>query len=254
MIKVEQITYRRDEKEILKDVNWQVRPGEHWAIIGLNGSGKTTLLNMIMGYIWPTRGSVEVMGNRYGTCDIREVRKAIGWVSSSFAEQLPGHQRVQDVVLSGLNGSMRLYDEKDGTDLDLAYHWMRMFGCEQLAAERYYLLSQGEKQRVLLSRAMMSNPRLLILDEPCSGLDMYARESLLNMINEMNDVPTLIYVTHHIEEILPKFSHVLVMREGQVFRGGDKQSVLTDEVLSDAYRVPIHVTWKNDRPWVQVTA
>ncbi|MBO8170911.1 MAG: ATP-binding cassette domain-containing protein [Bacillaceae bacterium] len=238
---------------ILDGINWHVNTGEKWAVIGLNGSGKTTLLNMITGYLWPTRGSIDVFGHRYGECDIREIRKSIGWVSSSFSEQLPGNQKVIDIVISGKTAGMRLFEEPNPDDIRRAEDILRSFDCLDLSDKRYHQISQGEKQKVLISRALFNEPRLMILDEPCSGLDLYARESLLQYVESL-DVPGLIYVTHHIEEILPSFTHVLMMKDGQILAAGKKEEVLTDEHLTEAYQVPINLTWSQNRPWVQVGA
>lgn len=193
-IDVQGITYNRDQKTLLADVTWRVRKGEHWALLGLNGSGKTTLLNMITGYIWPTRGSVAVLGETYGTVDLRELRKSIGWVSSSLQEKLHASDRTQYVVLSGKFATIGLYDKPDDDDFEQAAELMRQLGCAHLWDRPYQTCSQGEKQKVLIARALMASPKLLILDEPCNGLDLFARETLLGGIEALGaqaDAPTL---------------------------------------------------------------
>ncbi|UUZ84416.1 ABC transporter ATP-binding protein [Paenibacillus sp. P26] len=210
IIDVRQVSYRRDNKMLLRDVSWQVRPQEHWAILGLNGSGKTTPLNMINGYIWPTEGSIQVLGETFGETDLRELRKSIGWVSSSLQDKLYGTDKSQYVVLSGKFATLRLFDDVEQEDLEQAEEYMRRLGCLHLWDHPYQTCSQGEKQKLLIARALMASPKLLILDEPCNGLDIFSREQLLASIGEWasrKDTPTVLLVTHHTEEILPLFGH-----------------------------------------------
>lgn len=185
MIDVQHVTWKRGPLTLLNDVTWQVGDGEHWALLGLNGSGKTTLLNMITGYLWPTEGSISVLGHTYGDVDLRQLRKSIGWVSSSLQEKLYGTDRTQYVVISGKHATIGLYDKLDDNDLDQARHWMNMLGCGHLWDREYRTCSQGEKQKLLIARALMANPRILILDEPCNGLDLFSREQLLNSISAL---------------------------------------------------------------------
>ncbi|WP_330164457.1 ABC transporter ATP-binding protein [Paenibacillus validus] len=252
-IDVQGITYNRDQKTLLSDVTWRVRKGEHWALLGLNGSGKTTLLNMITGYIWPTRGSVAVLGETYGTVDLRELRKSIGWVSSSLQEKLHASDRTQYVVLSGKFATIGLYDKPDDDDFEQAAELMRQLGCAHLWDRPYQTCSQGEKQKVLIARALMASPKLLILDEPCNGLDLFARETLLGGIEALGaqaDAPTFVYVTHHTEEILPMFGHTLLLRRGEVFDAGATTALLTEERLSRFFELPVDVHWRQGRAWL----
>jgi iron complex transport system ATP-binding protein len=252
---VEQVEWWRGEQHILKNINWQVKSGEHWAILGLNGSGKTTLLQMVAGYLWPSKGRITVLGNQYGRCDLREVRKAIGWVSSVLEERLNPAETVRDIVISGKFASFGLYEEWGEKEVEEAEKIMDVLGCRHLSGHRFGRLSQGEKQKVIIARALMSQPQLLILDEPCNGLDLYAREHLLDTISklaEQQDGPTLLYVTHHIEEILPVFQCVLLMADGAVSAQGKKEEVLSDQNLTAAYRLAIHIEWREGRPWPQI--
>ncbi len=255
VIDVRNVTWKRENKELLKRINWQVKSGEHWAILGLNGSGKTTLLNMINGYIWPTEGEVSVFGDRFGTVDLRELRKSIGWVSSSLQERLYRTDWAQYIVLSGKYATIGLYDNPAEEDVERAFQLMDTLGVGHLIDRRYETCSQGEKQKLLIARALMASPRLLILDEPCNGLDVFSREQLLSGISELArqpDAPTLIYVTHHIEEIVPVFQKTLLIREGEVYTSGETRDVLTTGILTDFFRAPVEVEWRYDRAWLKV--
>ena len=253
MITVENVSFRRNNKRILHDVSWSVQQGEHWCLLGLNGSGKTTLLNIINGYIWPTEGEVHVLGHTFGQTNLPELRKEIGWVSSSLQQRFREHDTVFRIILSGKFASIGLYDEVDERDIERAKELMKLLQCEHLQNQAYGVLSQGERQRVLIARALMPSPKLLILDEPCTGLDLLAREQLLQFIEKVAaepNGPTLIYVTHHVEEILPCFTHTLLMREGEVFASGQTNEQLTGSMLSDFFKRPIAVQHEQDRTWI----
>ncbi len=253
VIEMRQMSCRRGQQYILKDIEWRVEPGEHWAILGLNGSGKTTLLNIINGYMWPSSGIVRVLGKEFGRVDLREVRPQIGWVSSSLQERLYSHEAVADIVLSGKYASIGLYDKPDDADRERAGILLQEVGCGSLGERRYETLSQGEKQKVLIARALMGRPLLLLLDEPCSGLDILSREQFLEAIDGLcrrEGGPNLLYVTHRVEEIMPGFTRALLLRRGQVYSQGDTASVLTTENLSEFFGLPAEVNWREGRPWL----
>jgi len=255
VIQMENITWLRDDKTILENVHWEVKEGQHWCLLGLNGSGKTTLLNMVNGYQWPTKGSISVLGHQFGAYDLRELRKEIGWVSTSLQQKLYGNDSALQIVLSGRDASIGIYDEPTVEDIEKGEHLLLTLRCSHLSSRAYRTLSQGEKQKVLIARALMNQPKLLILDEPCTGLDLIAREQLLQMINEIAlqpNCPTLIYVTHHVEEILPCFSHTLLLKEGKVSSSGLTSDVLSTEKLSDFYNVPVKLEKENDRYWLSI--
>ena len=255
VIELDQVTWTRDGKPIVSGIDWQVERGEHWAVMGLNGSGKTTILNLINGYIWPTSGRVSVLGHPFGTIDLRQLRKSIGWVSSSLQERLYPSSRAEHIVLSGKHATIGLYDEVDETDQTRALEWMTQLGCAHLVGRTYQTCSQGEKQKLLIARALMASPQLLILDEACNGLDFLARESLLAGIAEIAarpDAPTLLLVTHHIEEILPIFSHTLMIRRGEVFARGRTDELLQSKTLSAFFETPVHVGRQRGRAWLSL--
>jgi iron complex transport system ATP-binding protein len=258
IINVQNVYYRREEREILSDISWKVEQGEHWALIGLNGAGKTTLLKMINGYIWPVAGtgaSIEVLEKKFGTFDLRELRKSIGWVSVSLADSISPSHTVFQVVLSGKFATLGIYDEVSTQDERQAGSILDEMGIGHLADRPFGVCSQGERQKVLISRALMASPKLLILDEPCTGLDIYSREKLLTSIEKLGkqeNGPAMIYVTHHIEEVCPAFTHSLVMKDGKIIAAGPKQDVITNELLTDALGLPLEVQWKLGRAWVQL--
>lgn len=253
MISVKNVSLQRNNKNILRNVTWSVHKGEHWCILGLNGSGKTTLLNVINGYTWPNEGNVSVLGHLFGETNLPELRKEIGWVNAAFQQQFKDNDLVLEVVLSGKFASVGLYEQVKQSDLEQALHFLTVMDCLELKGQKYGTLSQGERQRVLIARALMAEPKLLILDEPCNGLDLLAREYLLHYIEKVADDangPTLIYVTHHVEEILPCFTHTLLMREGEVFSSGTTKEQLTEEKLSSFFERPVSIQTQQNRIWL----
>lgn len=254
-IELNKVSWIRNGNYILKDIDWRVQSGQHWAIVGLNGSGKTTLLDLINGYIWPTSGEINVCGQRYGSVDLREQRKLIGWVSSSLQEKIYLSDNAEDVVLSGKFASIGLYDNPEEQHIEQAHILLEEMGCGSLIGRPFGVLSQGEKQKILIARALINCPKLLILDEPYTGLDLFAREQVLaavDYIARCKDGPTLLFVTHHIEEILPVFTHTLLLRRGKVFLTGKTQDVITSENLSRFFESAVEVQWQNHRAWVTV--
>lgn len=248
----------RNRRTILNGVNWDIRAGQHWAVLGLNGSGKTSLLNILNGYHWPTKGTVDILGKRLGTVDVKELRSHIGWVSASLADKIvEGNpsELVLNIVMGGRHGSIGLWAQSDNETLSAAREALAMVGCENFEDKPYYVLSQGQKQRVLLARAMISKLDLLVLDEPCTGLDIVGRELLLSnveQLGERKDGPALIYVTHHTEEIMPCITHVLLLKDGSVAAVGPKEEVLQSSVLSSCFGIDVDVAWHRDRIWTSL--
>ncbi len=242
IIELKNVSITRNSKYLLKDIDWTINQGEHWAILGLNGAGKTTLLNMLNGYIFPSKGELKVLGKTIGQYDMRKLRKSIGWVSSSIQEKFHDYSTAKDIVMSGKFATVDLYDDITENDREYANHCLERLNIKELGDREYRTFSQGEKQRVLIARGLMAEPELLILDEPCTGLDIIAREKLLDIIRNLSEdesAPTLIYVTHHTEEILPNFSHTLLLRRGEIHSAGITDEILNKENLSDFFETPI---------------
>ncbi|MFB6804153.1 ABC transporter ATP-binding protein [Peribacillus butanolivorans] len=258
VISLKNINWKRNGNQILNGVSWEVQTGEHWALLGLNGSGKTSLLKMITGYQWPNSGGeVSVLGNIFGKTNIPELRKSIGWVSSSLDQEYQSrpNDTALEVVLSGKFASIGLYEEITENDIKKANKLLEQFRIKHLSNQFIQSLSQGEKRKAMIARALMSSPRLLILDEPCNGLDIYSKEELLTTIEDLTAAPngpTILYVTHHIEEIVPSITHALLINSGNVIAKGDKKNTLTESLLEKTFRVPITLEWANDRPWIRI--
>ena len=253
MIELRNLTLRRGERQILQGVDLSVKPGEHWTLLGRNGCGKTTVLEMINGYLFPTTGTVDVLGNRYGQVDVREVRKKIGYIGASLIEKFTLRDPVWEIVAGGAFAFLRMYEEVPADVKEKAFGELGKIGLRHVAEQPFGTLSQGERKKVLLARTIMASPELLILDEPCAGLDLFERERFLDALSGLTSGNlSMLYVTHHIEEIIPLFTHVALMAQGRIVASGPKREVLTSEWLEAAYDVPISVQWRRDRPWIQV--
>ncbi|MBS4206068.1 ABC transporter ATP-binding protein [Lederbergia citrea] len=252
IVSFKNVSWRRSGQEILSEINWDMEQNERWAILGLNGSGKTSLLNIVNGYYFPSAGEVTVLGNRFGKTSLPELRKEIGYVSSSLERfaQVLDYETVEEIVVSGKFASFGLYEQVSKTDWEKADALINSFRLDYLKGKPYHLLSQGEKRRVLIARALMSSPRILILDEPCSGLDILSREEVLSLMKEINC--QLIYVTHHIEELVNEITHVLLLHNGKIVAAGPKEEVVKDDLLSTTFQIPVSVRWEEGRPWLTV--
>lgn len=220
---------------VLSHVDWEVMPGENWVVIGPNGSGKTSLLSIIDGYRWPSSGEVSVLGRKFGEADLRELRTETGLVSSYLDWMIGGDEKVVDLVVSGKFGSTRVWSKVMPTDAARAKSLLGAMGCAGHLGKTLSELSQGERQKVAIARAMMARPRLLILDEPCEGLDIASRESFLDGLAPLlsrRGGPSFIEVTHRTEDIPPGFTHALLLREGRVVGSGEIRKTLTSKKLS----------------------
>ncbi|MBR2565611.1 MAG: ATP-binding cassette domain-containing protein [Paenibacillus sp.] len=253
MVMMEYVSLRREENQILDDVHLRIQPGEHWVILGRNGSGKTTLLEMMNGYMFPSTGRIEVLGNVYGQCDVREVRKEIGYISQTLIEKLTLRDPVWEVVATGAYAFLRFYQTIPDEVKTKAIQLLDEMGFAKLANQPLGTLSQGERKKVMLARSLMAEPKLLIMDEPCAGLDLYEREKMLIEIDRLRqrDI-TVVYVTHHVEEIVPLFTHVALIRDGRIASAGPKHEILTEDTIKLTYDIPVELQWHEDRPWIHV--
>ncbi|MDA8154998.1 MAG: ABC transporter ATP-binding protein [Actinomycetota bacterium] len=253
-IRMKKTGYLAEDKPLLRDVDWRVRPGENWVVLGLNGSGKTTLIKLITGYALPSTGQMRILGRDFGGYDWRELRKEIGLASSALAEKFYAAETANEIVLSGLYATIGLYDTPEESAVEKAHAAMELMGIAALAERRYAELSQGEKQKVLIARAMVNSPKLLLLDEPCAGLDVFAREKVLSSIQRLSSSgggPTMVMVSHHVEEIVPAFTHALLLRRGRVHSSGKTSDVLTEENLSLFFEVPVRAGKKSGRFYLE---
>lgn len=233
----------RVEVSVLHQVEWEVSTGERWVVLGPNGSGKTTMFELSSGYLHPTRGAVEILGERLGRVDVRRLRQRIGLTSGALVRKiLPGITAL-DTVVSGQGGALEpWWGEYGQVDYGQAMGLLERAGFGQVAARLFGQLSDGERQQVLLARALMSDPELLLLDEPFAGLDVGGRERLVGYLGRLAtdpDHPTTVMITHHLEEIPAGFTHALLLRDGRVVASGELGATLTAPLLSEAFGLPL---------------
>lgn len=251
-INLSNVSIKRNGAWILKDIKWKVREGEHWVLFGLNGAGKSALLHLLNGDYFATKGIVKIFDKEFGKVDIGEqVRKKIGLVSSSLQEKFYGSDNAFEIVLSGAFTSIGLYEKPTDETRQKAISLLKSMNCIDFADREYDTLSQGERQRVLIARALMNNPKILIFDEPTNGLDFIAREELLDTIEKIASLeggPNLLYVTHHVEEILPVFKNTLLLKKGEVYASGLTEEMMSETVLSKFLEMEVEVVWSNGRP------
>lgn len=247
----EEVTVRRGNNNILDSINWSVSDGQRWVILGPNGAGKTTMMQLASAYMHPTSGTVSVLDERLGAVDVFELRPRIGISSASLADRIPGGEKVIDVVLTaayGMTGRWR--EEYEEMDVSRATDILAAFGVDHLADRRFGTLSEGERKRVQIARSLMTDPELLILDEPGAGLDLGGREDLVEALDELaGDAasPVLVLITHHVEEIPPGFTHALLMRDGGIVASGPITEVMTPQNLSETFGVELLVTQSKGR-------
>ncbi|MCY1159105.1 MAG: transporter ATP-binding protein [Citricoccus sp.] len=237
---------RRGTKELLQDIHWQVREGERWIIMGPNGAGKSTLLQVASTRMHPTTGMVGILDEVLGAVDVFELRPRIGLSSATLAQQLPGQETVLNAVVTASWGVMGRWNEDyDAQDEERARRLIWQWGLSGYEDRRFGTLSEGERKRVLVARSLMTDPELLLLDEPAAGLDLAGRETLVRALTRLAAdpvAPTLVLVTHHVEEIPPGFTHALLMRQGRVVAAGPLEQTLTEDNLSAAFGLPLKVT------------
>lgn len=252
LLSVRNLRIERGNARILSGVTWHIRQGEHWAILGANGSGKTSLLAAIMAYLTPSQGDIRMLGKSYGSDDWQELRKCIGMVSNALTRHIPPDETALDTVLSGEGAQLGYWSRRRPAHGAKARRCLSRMNATQLAERTWGVISQGERQKVFIARALMADPRILILDEPCAGLDPVARERFLKTLRRLASEkrgPSLILVTHHVEEILPEISHALVLRRGRILASGPVAKILTSLTLSEAFGAPVHVTGSSTTGW-----
>ena len=241
----------RDRATLLADIDWTVREGERWVVLGPNGAGKTTLMQVASAALFPSSGRVELLGEVFGAVDLSELRTRVGISSAAFADRIPGHERALDVVVTASYGVVgRWHEAYDEADTARATDLLARVGLRAFADRRFGTLSEGERKRVLLARALMTDPELLLLDEPAAGLDLGAREALLRLLTRLAadpGSPPTVLVTHHPEEVPVGTTHALLLSRGRVVAAGPVREVLTGELLGRAFGLPLVVEERDGR-------
>lgn len=257
VLRFSRVELRRDNTQVLRGVDWEVGAAQRWAVLGPNGSGKTTMLQLACGYLHPTRGTVTVLGRQLGHTDVRSLRQRVAIVSSAVAKLVVPHLQAREVVVAARHGALEpWWHQYRPEERARATHLLEVAGFGHIADRPFGLLSDGERQQVLLARALMTAPELLLLDEPCAGLDMGGRERLLSRLAELAvDVtsPPTVMVTHHVEEVPQGFTHALLLREGKVLVAGPVQQSLTAESLSECFALRLKLV-KEDGRWASRAA
>jgi iron complex transport system ATP-binding protein len=253
VIALQDVTVRREGVVVLDGVNWAVRPGERWVVLGPNGSGKTTLLGVAAARLWPSGGVVEILGSRLGRVDVRTLRPRISLVSGSVTRQLRADLPARHVVVSGRYGALETWwHTYTGDDWDQADRLLSETGIAAIGERPFGVISEGERQQVLLARALMGRPELLLLDEPAAGLDLGARERLVTRLGDLARDPAsppLVLVTHHCEEIPLGFTHAALVRRGKLLATGPLADVVTSDLVSACFDVPVTVGCDDGRWW-----
>jgi iron complex transport system ATP-binding protein len=254
-VRLSGVVLEYDGTAALRGVDWVVRPGESWAVIGPNGAGKTSLVSLITGYQWPTAGEVQVLGERFGEIDLRDLRTRIGMVSAYFDGWIQGEEAVLDLVVSGRYGSTRRWGRTRPADVRRASSLLESLGCADQVGKRVMQLSQGERQKAMIARSLMANPSLLLLDEPCEGLDLASREQFLDGLSRLARLgrTTMVYVTHRTDEIPSGFTNALLLKAGKVLAAGPIRGTLTDRNLSACFGVGVRVENVNGRYYTIVS-
>ena len=252
VLELTSVDFIRGDRAILSGIDWRVQSSERWVVLGPNGSGKTTLCRLASLYLHPTKGSLDVLGQRLGRVDVRELRKHVGFTSAAVAAMLRPSLRVSDVVVTGINAALAPYwHTYAADDHRKARGLLDRFDCLHVAGSEFGTLSSGERQRVLLARTLMSDPSLLLLDEPTAGLDLRGREDLVDLLAHLASdtaAPATIMVTHHVDEIPPGFTHMLLLKNGMILDKGLLDETLTADRLSDCFGLSLRVE-KRDGRW-----
>ncbi len=251
VIALDRVSVIRSGNHLVRAVTWQVELDERWVVLGPNGAGKTTLLSLVGGRLHPSRGTAYVLGEKLGRTDVNELRTRIGLASTALADSIPTGERVRDVVVTAAWSVVGRWRESyDPMDVARANTLLQQLGMAALADREYGTLSEGERKRTQIARALMTDPELMLLDEPAAGLDLGGREDLVARLSELAmdpDAPAMVLVTHHVEEIPPGFTHALLLREGTIIAQGLLGSTLTAENLSKTFGMQLIVERRGDR-------
>jgi len=245
VLKLRGVSVRRDTSLLLRNVDWTAHEDERGIVIGPNGAGTTTLLQVAATLLYPTEGTVEILGEQLGDVDIFELRPRIGLTSASIAERVPASEKVIDLVLTASYAILgRWKEEYESSDVTRAVELLEALGCAHLIRRRFSTLSEGERKRVQIARAMMPDPEMLLLDEPAAGLDLGGREDLLRRLASLAKnpkAPMMVLVTHHVEEVPDGFTHAMLLRRGAVLTAGPVEEVFTAKNLSRCFGVPLEI-------------
>ncbi|WP_414941471.1 ABC transporter ATP-binding protein [Amycolatopsis sp. cmx-11-51] len=251
VVRMTGVGVRRTGNDLLADLDWTVELDERWVVLGPNGAGKTTLLRLAAAELHPTSGTVDLLGDRIGKVNIFELRPRIGFTSAAIAQRVPGEERVVDVVVSaGYAVVGRWREEYDSLDTDRARELLTALGIPHLAERTFGTLSEGERKRTLIARSLMTDPEMLLLDEPAAGLDLGGREDLVARLSELAldpEAPAMVLVTHHVEEIPPGFTHALLLRDGRAVASGLVDDVVTSDNLSKTFDQDLLLERSGDR-------
>jgi len=251
VLKLRGVSVRRETSLLLRNVDWTAHEHERWIVIGPNGAGKTTLLQVAATLLHPTEGTVEVLGERLGDVDVFELRPRIGLTSASLAERVPASEKVIDLVLTASYAILgRWKEEYESSDVTRAVELLDALGCAHLIRRRFATLSEGERKRVQIARAMMPDPEMLLLDEPAAGLDLGGREDLLRRLSVLAGnpkAPMMVLVTHHVEEVPNGFTHAMLLRRGAVLTAGPIEDVFTAKNLSRCFGLPLEIERHENR-------
>jgi iron complex transport system ATP-binding protein len=251
VLRLRGVGVRREASMLLRNVDWTAHEDERWILIGPNGAGKTTLLQVAATTLFPTEGTVDVLGERLGDVDVFDLRPRIGIASAALAEKVPPGEKVIDLVLTASYAILgRWKEEYESSDVTRAVELLDALGCAHLIRRRFATLSEGERKRVQIARALMPDPELLLLDEPAAGLDLGGREDLVRRLSVLardSKAPMMVLVTHHVEEVPDGFTHAMMLRRGSVLAAGPLADVFTERNLSKCFGVPLQVEYRHSR-------
>jgi iron complex transport system ATP-binding protein len=251
VVRLRGVGVRRGGSMLLRDITWTVHADERWVVIGPNGAGKTTLLQVAAAQLYPTEGTARILGERLGAADVFELRPRIGLTSAALAERVPSGEKVIDLVLTASYAILgRWKEDYESADVTRAVELLDALGCAHLIRRRFSTLSEGERKRVQIARALMPDPEILLLDEPAAGLDLGGREDLLRRLSALAanpKSPMMVLVTHHVEEVPDGFTHAMLLRRGSVLAAGPIATVFTARNLSRCFGVPLEIEYRRSR-------